>query len=218
MRCNWINSTEGQPFCWVPSCPLPIPASCSHHRNCSSSHPGLQALGERVTGTSCGLRDPGCWWSGPLLPFVWQPLEQIKLGRVAGVCTWIALFKTCVEGRITFVLGHKQAGILLSLLLQRELLIWFFFFNSENLVWRETIISTEVMTVPFLLLRAHLVVLKDMNWLLKFHFWASKVDWFEIIKESSKFLWLEPKAFHVLWKSPTSWDLKAVRAMKTILL
>lgn len=128
MRCNWINSTEGQPFCWVPSCPLPIPASCSHHRNCSSSHPGLQALGERVTGTSCGLRDPGCWWSGPLLPFVWQPLEQIKLGRVAGVCTWIALFKTCVEGRITFVLGHKQAGILLSLLLQRELLIWFFFF------------------------------------------------------------------------------------------
>lgn len=56
----------------------------------------------------------------------------------------------------------------------------------------------------------------------KFHFWASKVAlmllWFEVIKvikETARCLWFEPKAFNVLWKSPTSWDLKAVLSLET---
>lgn len=70
----------------------------------------------------------------------------------------------------------------------------YFFFNSENLVWRETIISTEVMTVPFLLLRAHLVVLKDVNWLLKsFISELQKLINLKLLKKAPSFFGLSPK-------------------------
>lgn len=74
------------------------------------------------------------------------------------------------------------------------------------------------MTVPFCLLRAHLMMWKDMNWLLKcFISEPQKLIDLKLLKKTPKFLWFEPKAFHVLWNSSALWDLKAVRATKILL-